>query len=152
VVTEFETEPLRLAIEGLKAECRSQARASQAGQWLELVQSYIRGFIKPFAPDSPLQTLWQRVVLRLHEPWSANALAREADCSWENLRRLCSRDLGRSPLQHLTHLRMRRATELLTTTDLRLHTIAQAVGYSDALVFSNAFKAVVGCRPTKAQN
>jgi len=149
VVTEFETEPLRLAIEGLKAECRGQARASQAGQWLELVQSYIRGFIKPFAPDSPLQTLWQRVVLRLHEPWSANALAREADCSWENLRRLCSRDLGRSPLQHLTHLRMRRATELLTTTDLRLHTIAQAVGYNDALAFSNAFKAVVGCRPSE---
>jgi two-component system response regulator YesN len=44
---------------------------------------------------------------------------------------------------------MHRATELLTTTDLRLHTIAQAVGYSDALVFSNAFKATIGCRPSE---
>lgn len=149
VVTEFEPEPLRLAIKGLTAECRSQAHASQVDQWLELVQSYVRTFTMPFPPDSPVQTLWQKVLVRLHEPWSANTLAREAGCSWESLRRLCSRELGRSPLQHLTHLRMRRATELLTTTDLRLRAVAQAVGYADPLAFSNAFKASIGCRPSE---
>lgn len=149
VVTEFEPEPLRMAIEGLTAECRGRAHEPQVNQWLELVQSYVRAFAKPFAPDSPLQPLWQHVVVRLHESWPANALAREAGCSWENLRRLCSRELGRSPLQHLAHLRMRRAAELLTTTDLRLNAVAQAVGYADALAFSNAFKAVIGCRPSE---
>jgi AraC-like DNA-binding protein len=149
VVTEFETEPLRLAIEGLRAECRSQARASRAGQWLELVQSYIRGFIKPFAPDNPLQTLWQRVVLRLQEPWSAKALAKEAGCSWESLRRVCSRELGCSPLQHLTRLRLRRAAELLTTSNLPLREIAKRTGYENPLVFSNAFKSAIGCRPSE---
>ncbi len=96
-----------------------------------------------------MQTLWQHVAVRLHEPWTAKALAREAGCSWESLRRLCSRELGRGPLQHLMHLRMRRAAELLTTTRLRLQAIAEAVGYANPLAFSTAFKATIGCRPSE---
>jgi AraC-like DNA-binding protein/quercetin dioxygenase-like cupin family protein len=149
VITDFEPDPLRMAIQGLTAECRSQAGVAQVDQWLELVQSYIRKFTKPFPADSMLQTLWHRVALRLHQPWSTKTLAKEAGCSWENFRRLCSRELGRSPLQHLTHLRMRRAAELLATTSLRLKDIASAVGYTNPLLFSNAFKHLIGCRPSE---
>lgn len=149
VVTDFDPQPLRLAIQGLTAECRGSARAAQVDRWLELVQSYVQTFRQPFPQNSPLDALWHRVAVRLHEAWPSQALAREAGCSWQRLRRLCSRELGRSPLQHLTHLRMRRATELLTTTDLRLRAIAQAVGYTNPWVFSNAFKANIGCRPSE---
>jgi len=149
VVTEFAPEPLRLAILGLTAECRRGAGPAQVGHWLHLVQGYVQGFTRPSSERSPLPGLWQRVETRLGEPWSLEALARAADCSSENLRRLCFRELGRNPLQHLVSLRMRRATELLATTDLRLGEVAQAVGYPNVLLFSNLFKSNVGCRPSE---
>ena len=149
VVTEFDTLPLRLAIQGLTAECRSGSRPAQIRHWLELVQGYVLGFAQPCPQASPLPELWQRVATRLQEEWSPERLAREAGCSTEKLRRLCLRELGRSPLQHLTHLRMHRATQLLGTTGLRLHEVAKSVGYPSPLTFSNAFKSNVGCRPSE---
>ena len=149
VVTEFDPEPLRLAIQGLTAECRSRARPAQVDHWIELVQGYVAGFAQPCPKASPLPALWDRVATRLNEAWTQETLAREADCSSESLRRLCFKELGRSPLQHLTNLRMRRATELLATTDLRLIAVAQAVSFSDIRAFSNTFKSNVGCRPSE---
>lgn len=149
VVTEFDPDPLRLAIEGLTAECRSRARATQIDRWLELVQSYFEGFAQPCPQASPLPALWHTVATRLQDAWSQEMLAREADCSSESLRRLCFKELGRSPMQHLTNLRMHRAANLLATTDSRLSVIAQAVGFSDLRAFSNTFKSNVGCRPSE---
>ena len=149
VITEFDPEPLRLAIQGLTAECRARARPAQVDHWIELVQGYVAGFAQPCPKASPLPALWQRVAARLPDAWSQETLAREADCSSEGLRRLCFKELGRSPLQHLTNLRMRRATELLATTDLCLSAVAQAVGFADLRAFSNTFKANVGCRPSE---
>ena len=149
VVAEFNPEPLRLAIQGLTAECRSRARPAQVDHWLELVQGYEQAFAQPCPQDSPLPALWQEVAGRLQEVWSLEVLAQAAGCSSESLRRLCFRELGRSPMQQLTHLRMHRATKLLATTELRLSAVALAVGYADPLAFSNACKANVGCRPSE---
>ena len=142
-------ELLRLAIQGLTAECQGPTNPAQAEHWLELIQSYVQSFMHPGPQTNPLPALWQRVAARLHEAWTQDSLAREGDCSGESLRRLCIRELGRSPLQHLVSLRMRRATELLATTRLPLGQVAQAVGYANPQVFSNAFQSNVGCRPSE---
>jgi AraC-like DNA-binding protein/quercetin dioxygenase-like cupin family protein len=148
LVMEFEPDGLRLAIEGLTAECRRDARPALVARWLELVHGYVLAFAHPVQPDSQWPALWERVVARLPEDWTCDALAREAGCTSDRLRRLCHKELGRSPLRQLAHLHMRRATELLTTTNLQLSAIAEAVGYPDPVVFSNAFRSSVGCRPT----
>jgi transcriptional regulator GlxA family with amidase domain len=44
--------------------------------------------------------------------------------SGENFRKLCQKALGRSPMKHLTYLRMRKAAELLTITNEKVETIA----------------------------
>ncbi|HEU5070814.1 MAG TPA: helix-turn-helix domain-containing protein [Verrucomicrobiae bacterium] len=149
VVAEFDPEPLRLAIQGLTAECRGPNRPGQIDHWLELVQGYVLAFAQPSPSTSPVPALWLRVSARLAEPWNMESLAREAQCSAENLRRACVKELGRSPLQQLTSLRMRRATELLTTTPLTLNEIARAVGYPNPVAFSKEFKSNVGCRPSE---
>jgi AraC-like DNA-binding protein len=69
--------------------------------------------------------------------------------SAEHLRRLCLRELGRTPVQQLTYLRIQRAKELLESSDDKLEAIAPAVGYVSALVFSRAFKRWVGCTPSE---
>ena len=149
VVAEFNAELLRLAIQGLTAECLNRTDPAQEDHWLELMQGYVRAFSHPCPKTSPLPSLWQQVTARLQEPWSPDSLAQAAACSSQGLRRLCLKELGRSPLQHLTHLRMHRGTELLKTTDLNLAAVAQSVGYEDPIAFSKAFKSTVGCRPSE---
>lgn len=149
VVAEFNPELLRLAIQGLTEECRNGTGPAQESHWLELMQGYVEAFLRPSPNASRLPDLWKRVASRLQENWTPEALAREAECSSEALRQLCIKELGRSPLEQLTSLRMHRATELLGGGKLLLREVALAVGYADPLVFSNAFKSIVGCRPTE---
>jgi len=51
-------------------------------------------------------------------------------------------------MQHVTHVRVQRAAELLQKTDDKLALIAAAVGYRDAFVFSKLFKKWIGCAPS----
>src|SRR5436189_4126218 len=91
----------------------------------------------------------ERVHYQLADEWSLARLAREAGNSNEHLRRLCRRQLGRSPMHQVTYLRMRRATELLASTELTIEAIAHDVGYHNPFVFSNAFTKWIGWRPSE---
>jgi transcriptional regulator GlxA family with amidase domain len=99
--------------------------------------------------DDQLQMLWKRVVAHLDDHWTLPRLAREAGYSNEHLRRLCRRQLGRSPMQQVTYMRMHRAAELLATSPLTLEAIASQVGYQNPFVFSNAFTKWIGWRPSE---
>lgn len=50
--------------------------------------------------------------------------------------------------EYLTELRISKAKELLTNTDLRIYEIAEKIGYRDAFYFSAAFKKEVGVNPS----
>ncbi|MCC6231431.1 MAG: helix-turn-helix transcriptional regulator, partial [Verrucomicrobiales bacterium] len=82
-------------------------------------------------------------------PWTLDDVARLAHMSGEHLRRICQRELGRSPMQHITFLRMRRAAELLASTQLKVEVVATEVGYQNPFVFSNTFKKWTGWRPSE---
>ena len=75
-------------------------------------------------------------------------LAGIAHVSEEHLRRLCRKELGRSPMQHLTFLRLRQARHLLATTPDKIESVATAVGFKNMFGFSNTFKAWIGIRPS----
>ncbi len=52
------------------------------------------------------------------------------------------------PLQeYIKQVRLKKSEELLQTTSLQINTIAERVGYEDALAFSKIFKAAFGCGP-----
>jgi len=52
-----------------------------------------------------------------------------------------------SPQEFLTTYRLTRAKEQLALTNTAVSAIAQSVGYRDPLVFSKAFKNLVGMTP-----
>ena len=56
-------------------------------------------------------------------------------------------NLGKTPQEFLISYRMSKATELLRLTTLSIGDIANAVGYTNPLHFSRAFKNVYGCSP-----
>ncbi len=143
----FDGVPLKLAIEGLHAECLA-GNAAALHHWTELVHHYVLRFAQPHGSDDRLWRVWQRVEAELSRPWSLEDLAVIACLSGEHLRRLCRKELGRSPMQHLTHLRIQRARHLLSTTDDKVETIARGVGFESAFTFSNTFRKWTGHRPS----
>ncbi len=57
--------------------------------------------------------------------------------------------LGMSPQQFLTIYRLTRAKELLESTDYSIESIALSCGYSDAMVFTKAFRGLKGMSPSR---
>lgn len=144
----FDAEPLRNAVLGLYHETARGNSPETVLHWIELVQAYVMRFARPWQGDDRLAQLWEEVATRLSDNWSLARLARLAHMSEEHLRRLCQRELGRSPKQHVTFLRMRRAAELLASTSLKVELVADEVGYQNPFVFSTAFKKWTGWRPS----
>ena len=141
--------PLARAITGLREEWESARALRVIHHWLSLVQEYTTRLARPWETDDRLWKLWPQADAELAAPWSLTMLAKRAHLSAEHLRRLCVKTLGRSPMQHVTYMRMQYARQLLETTDDKLEVLAPLVGYESALVFSRAFKRWVGLSPTE---
>ena len=74
-------------------------------------------------------------------------LTRMAAMSESTFMRTFRRVMGCSPIEHLIHVRIARASELLTRTDMRITEIAFACGFNDANYFSRQFRRVTGRSP-----
>lgn len=148
VRTRCDPETLFSAIRGLAAESRGAADARFVHHWIELIHAEALRLAQPWHVNERLWKIWTNVGRDLAAPWSADELAKQAHCSKEHLRRLCLRDLGRTPMQQVTYMRIQRAAELLEQTGDKLATIASAVGYGDAFVLSKLFKKWIGCSPS----
>jgi len=145
----FNDVSLRAAVEGLYAECQTSNTPSALSQWTELIHQYVLKFAQPEHSDDRLWKLWTKVEQDLQRPWTLAELGGAAFMSTEHLRRLCKKELGRSPMQHLTFLRMKHARHLLATTEDKVEVIARSVGYESPFTFSNMFKKWVGWRPSE---
>jgi AraC-like DNA-binding protein len=113
------------------------------------VETYARRLAGPLALDPRLWRLWERVQGDLGAAWDNRTLAGAAATSEEHLRRLCRRHYQRSPMVHLTHLRMQRACTLLRSSAVKIEAVAQQVGYSGIYAFSAAFKRWSGVPPSE---
>ncbi|MNW60285.1 HTH-type transcriptional regulator YesS [compost metagenome] len=65
------------------------------------------------------------------------------------LRRVFRKESGYSIVDHITHIRMKKARALLLQGNLRLADISESVGYADPNYFSKSFKKRFGVTPTE---
>lgn len=149
VLARFNSQPLFSAIEGLYEEVQASSDPVAIQHWVELIHRYVVRFSQPWHVDSRIWQLWNEVDKNLAEDWNVHKLSELAHFSSEHLRRLCQQQLGRSPMQQVTYLRMRHAARLLETTTEKIETIAAAVGYVNPFGFSNTFKKWIGWRPSE---
>ena len=84
----------------------------------------------------------------LAEDLKLEALAEIAQLSPSGLIWKFHRQLGTTPQQHLIHLRMQLAKQLLVETPLSITQIAEKCGYGDVYYFSNAFRKHMGISPS----
>jgi AraC-like DNA-binding protein len=143
------SEPIAAAIGGLRAEWQREggAQAAICHHWISLVQLLAERAASPWRSGTRVRAIWEVVASRLGEDWTLGSLAEGCHMSPEHLRRLCQRELGRTPMAHLATMRMLRAKELLETGDDKIEAIAAEVGYRSAAVFSRAFVRWVGVTP-----
>ena len=52
-------------------------------------------------------------------------------------------------MRQVTYLRMRHAAELLASSDDKIESVANQVGYKNPFVFSTTFKKWIGWRPSE---
>lgn len=142
----------RSAIEGLRAETLSSKNPALMQLWVELIQSYVARFAQPYQNDSRLWRVWSEVEKNPGHHWTLSEISSIASVSEEHLRRLCKKELGRSPMQQVTFLRMQKGSHLLATTNMKIETIAREVGYQSPFTFSTTFKNWVGWRPSEHRN
>ncbi|MDX1951725.1 MAG: AraC family transcriptional regulator [Verrucomicrobiota bacterium] len=149
VMAKFQAMPLHSAIMGLWHEQNGEKEPALIRHWVDLIHNYVLHFAQPWHRDDRLAKLWTRVAEKLDDPWTIQKLSEICHLSGEHLRRLCRQHLGRSPMHHVTYLRMKRAAELLELTNDKVESIAHAVGYENPFVFSTTFKKWIGWRPSE---
>jgi AraC-like DNA-binding protein len=133
---------------GLRSEWEGEKEPRLIHHWLELLHGTIRRIAQPWRSREPrVAKLWADVEQDLRRDWTLAELAHRSHCSPEHLRRLCMKELGRSPMQHLTCLRMELARRLLERENDKLEVVAASVGYANAAIFSRVFRRWVGVAP-----
>ena len=143
--------PLASAIAGLHREAMETEHSSLLSPWALLVGAYARRLLPSGSADTVdprLRRLWDAVGTDLARPWDVASLAAYLGVGGEHLRRLCRRDLGRSPMQQVAFLRMRQATALLASESYTVEAVAAQVGYDNPFAFSTAFKRHFGVSPS----
>jgi len=136
-------------LEGLRSEWEGERDLALVRHWLSLVHGFSHRLARPWRSESRIGALWARVAGDLQVDWKLTTLAEACSLSAEHLRRVCRRELGRTPMEHVTYMRIQRAQELLGASDEKLDAIAPQVGYHSAVVFSRAFVRCVGLTPSQ---
>lgn len=106
--------------------------------------------VKPKKQHSPSSILIQALqVLKnnYENNLKISELARELSVDRSYLHRLFKEEFGMGPKEYLTDLRMRKARELLTNTNVPINIISQSVGYDDPQRFSKFFKKSTSASP-----
>ncbi|GAB2865756.1 helix-turn-helix domain-containing protein [Actinocorallia aurea] len=101
----------------------------------------------PASPDHPLAALLPWALARLDRPLTVADLAREARMSPRTLTRQFKAATGTTPLQWLLIQRIRRAREILETTDTAIDAVAATTGMGTATTLRRHFHRTVGVPP-----
>lgn len=109
----------------------------------------------PRGPSAKAQRDNERIKTMLHymdnhltRPLTVAQLAASAAISQSECLRCFRTTLGTSPIQYLKLLRLRRAAELLSSTDLKITLIGEQCGFQDMSYFAAAFLRARGCTPS----
>lgn len=114
----------------------------------ELSSSHSSGLLKGIG-DRSLRLALEAIHRDCAQDWSVSKLARIAATSRSTLAERFRKKLGVTPRQYLIDWRMKRASQLLGSTDLSVFEVAHQVGYQSEPAFARTFKRVMRVSPGK---
>ncbi len=156
-LNEVQLDELLVLVSSLERELRSKTVgykfASMA--WLSSIVLYLSRAYGASGKNSGNVGGLSRVLSYLEENLDSShqisELADLAGMSEATLFREFVKVVGRSPIEHLLHLRIERAKRLLKNSKRRIGEVAELVGFGDSNYFSRQFRSVVGMSPREWQ-
>jgi len=102
--------------------------------------------------NQPQVTMVNKARMRIRESLESELtiqqIAEDLGVSYSNFRKLFKEYTGLSPATYQQELRLLRAKELLTTTELSIKEIAYRLNFESPDYFSAKFKSKMGCKPS----
>ncbi len=98
--------------------------------------------------DDPIHKVQQWLDRYYREKVSVKVMAKRSGLNERTFLRRFKRATGEAPLEYLQKMRLEKAKQLLTGTDLNLEEITRAVGYVDLSSFRRLFRQRIGLSPT----
>jgi len=117
-----------------------------ARRWLEQLPEGSGGWLGGLR-DRQVGRALALLHARAAEPWTLEALGREAGLSRSALHERFSRFVGMAPMQYLANWRMQLGAGLLRGSHATVAAVAQEVGYDSEAAFARAFKRATGLPP-----
>ena len=132
----------------LAAEQREDS-AQLADSFLDTICQYIRHYAQPNASHEVVRRLKKLLFEHLSDTeFQVSQGMQELDFDKDYIRRCFKKDVGKTPLEYLTDLRIEHAKSLLVQyTFTGVADTATACGFSDSFYFSTCFKKHVGMSP-----
>src|SRR5258705_8266428 len=115
-----------------------------AGKFPVVASAQLRSRSRGGLPPRALRRVHEYVEAHLEKNISLQMLASTAGLSMSHFARAFKQSQGVPPHEYLVRCRVRRAQELLATTDLPLSEIARASGFSDQSHCTRRFREQVG--------
>lgn len=147
IVKQVDSKPFLELTRAIHREVHSTADPSMLHHLTEALQLHVLRLRSAEPFDRRIGMLTGMIEGTPSYPWTVKELATRLHISEEHLRRICLKWLDRSPMEHVSCIRIQRACALLHTADLKLQTIAEMVGYANAFSLSIAFKRLTGVSP-----
>ena len=118
----------------------------------DLIASYIIVFRSNSEFSEPVEQIRSAIIRNYSKSeFALDEFIRKMPFHYDYLRKLFKKEMGVSPLEYMTSLRMKSAETLLTamwTNEYTISEIAQMCGYENSLYFSRVFKKHFGCAPS----
>jgi AraC-like DNA-binding protein len=118
----------------------------------ELIVSYLIVYRSKNEFSAPVERIRTLILRNCTSPdFALDEAVRDMPFHYDYLRKLFKKEMGITPLEYMTKLRMKKAEQLLSAMcnkEYSVAEVAQMCGYEDALYFSRVFKKTYGCSPS----
>lgn len=119
----------------------------------ELITSYLVVFRSNSEFTESVEMIRNSILQNYTNPeYALDEYIKSLPFHYDYLRKIFKKELGMSPLEYMTSLRMKNAERLLSTmwtNGYAIAEIAQMCGFDNALYFSRVFKKYFGCSPSQ---
>lgn len=106
----------------------------------------------PITNNPHIQKSFEIINEQFCTPLTVQDIADQLHLNNNYFSKLFKQETGISPMMFLQKIRFERASDLFKNTDLSVAEVSQAVGFTDPLYFSRAFKQHFGCNPSSYRN
>lgn len=119
----------------------------------DLIASYVIVFRSNSEFSEPVEQIRNSILQNYtNTDYALDEYIHSLNFHYDYLRKVFKKEMGMSPLEYMTSLRMKNAERLLSTvwtSGYAVSEIAQMCGFENALYFSRVFKKYYGCSPTQ---